>query len=136
MYLNYDCMRDTLIALADNLNIHQDSNGNIDFCGMYLTDLTALDDLMGYRAEDVYYSLYNLYQAGYIHIVLDDSEIFNANSMISDITFAGHMFLRNIENITIWNLLKKRFGPALNVSLSVLTEAASQLLLRSLGPRG
>lgn len=136
MYLNYDCMCDTLIALADNLNIHQDSNGNIDFCGMYLTDLTALDDLMGYRAEDVYYSLYNLYQAGYIHIVLDDSEIFNANSMISDITFAGHMFLRSIENITIWNLLKKRFGPALNVSLSVLTEAASQLLLRSLGPRG
>ena len=48
---------------------------------------------------------------------------------VLDITYDGHMFLRSIQDITIWSTLKQRIGPALNASLPVLSEMAGKILL-------
>lgn len=134
MFLDYDCLRDVLIALERGLEISA-GNGSrmeISFSSMSLSDLIQSEELSGYPPEDVFYAVYNLRQAGYISALIDHAGDAVYACVVTDITYAGHMFLRSIHDETIWTSVKKRLGPAINASLPVVSEVAAQLIFRSL----
>lgn len=129
LYLNYDCMRDVLITLAKTLDISIEPDGSYGFTGIYFDALMIHEDIAGYDQRDVIYALYNLQQAHYITATAFLPETDLRDVRVLDITYDGHMFLRSIQDITIWSTLKQRIGPALNASLPVLSEMAGKILL-------
>lgn len=134
MHLNYDCLRDVLIALEKLLNVK--AGDSFTFSLVSVQDLMQDPDIIGYRVEDVFYCVHNLEQAGFVDACISRSGIYVHEFAVMDITYAGHMFLRSIQDVTIWSLLKKRIGPALTVSLPVLQEIAGKLALQNLGLGG
>lgn len=137
MHLNYECLRDVLLALERHLDVANASNIpdylSISFSRFSLERICKLDDLAGYSSEDVFYVLYNLKQAGFIdaHIEICQGSLYHC--VVQDITYEGHMFLRTISNETIWDMLKKKLGPAFSASLPVIQDVASHLILTSAG---
>lgn len=130
MHLNYDCLRDVLIALEKSLEIIND-NGELSYSSVSLEQIASLPDVKGYLYEDVYYVISNLSQAGFIEAQFEFSSDVVSDCVVTDITYQGHMFLRNIHDETIWLALKRRFGPVMNVSLPVIAEFVGQMLLKS-----
>lgn len=137
MHLNYECLRDVLLSLEKHLCVSNTSNIpdylSISFSCFSLDRICRLEDLAGYSVEDVFYVLYNLKQAGLIDGTIEVCGNSLYRCVVNDITYDGHMFLRTISNETIWDLLKKRLGPAFSASLPVIQDVASRLILASAG---
>lgn len=132
MYLNYECLRDVLLSLERNLAFDHDDYG-LSFPSYSLSDLMSDPDVGCYSLEDVFYAVHNLLQAGYINASIGYDIGMTNYCSISDVTYEGHMFLRNIHDETIWSTVKKKFGPAINASLPVVAEYAAKLILLSAG---
>lgn len=132
MYLNYDCLRDVLLSLERNLAFVRDDFG-LAFPDYSFQDLMSDPDVGCYGEEDVFYAVHNLVQAEYITASIGYDIGMTDYCSISDITYKGHMFLRSISDVTVWSAVKKRFGPALQASLPVLQQVASQCVLHKFG---
>ena len=132
MHLNYDCLRDVLIALEKLLEIRTDDS--FEFSMLSIESLLQDCDIVGYSLADVFYCVYNLEQAGYIDASILRSGTLVHECVIFDITYSGHMFLRSIHDETVWSLLKKKFGPAFSASLPVLQQMAGQMMLSRMNP--
>lgn len=66
MKLNPDCVRDVLLYLEENLKIKNSS----EFSEITLKEIK--EALSQYTEEDVFYSVYNLYQIKYIEGKIND----------------------------------------------------------------
>ena len=53
--------------------------------------------------------------------------------IVRGLTWDGHEFLANIINDDIWEQTKKHFATAADVSLKIIAEFASQLLMKKFG---
>lgn len=119
MKLNYECMRDVLIFLEENLTV--DCDGELSF------GLICLDDLYGelsqYSNEDIYYSVFNLKQAEFLSCSPDDEPIYKIYS-IDYITFKGHEFLSEIRDNDKWKNVKSILGNVKTFSLSAISAVA------------
>lgn len=131
MHLNYECLRDVLIVLEKLLTVRNDDV--FEFCAVSLDALLADPDIVGYLPADVFYVVHNLHQAGFIEAHFVRSGVFVHEAYILDITYAGHMFLRNIKDMTIWSMLRKKCGPAFTASLPVLQQLAGDLIRQHAG---
>jgi len=122
MKLNVDCIRDVLLYLEENLSI---KDGN-KFSKITLKQLK--NALTQYDDDDIFYAVYNLYQAKYI-----DGKITNTRDVkmvfcnITEITWAGHAFLDSIKPPTIWDATKKGAAKLGLVSIKALAEIATKL---------
>lgn len=119
MRLNYDCVRDTLLLLEDKLSVS--CEGGLTFNLVYLDDFTELLD--GYSAEDVYYAVFNLKQAGFISCFPCDAPEYVIDG-IEYITFAGHEFLEGIRDAGKWKTINSILAKAKTFSLSAISAAA------------
>lgn len=120
MKLNYECMRDTLLFLEENLTV--DCDGDLYFGLIFLDNLYG--ELSQYSKEDIYYSVFNLKQAGLLSCNPgDDWPIYNIDS-ISYITFKGHEFLSEIRDNDKWKRVKSVLGNVKTFSLSAISAAA------------
>lgn len=100
MKLNPDCIRDVLLYLEENLTI-----SNRVFNPITLS--TLQNSLSKYSKEDVFYSVYNLRQIGFIEGRFNDvSNMKMQFCDIENITYAGHQFLATVKPETIWNKTK------------------------------
>lgn len=105
MRLNYDCIRDILIFIADNQR-YELLGGN----KAYLKEMSYLvireaEGIAGvYNTEDFWYSLNALEQMDYITVSKVSGGKGGAyiSYDIKDITVAGHEFLNTLKNPTIW----------------------------------
>ena len=123
MKLNSDCIRAVMLSLEDLLVIESDERGNLYMPSVTLNDLcTSLAD---YPVEDIYYSLLNLDQAGYICFrgqyasggILIHGEV-------SDITFAGHEFLGRVRDKERWSAVKAGLAKVRDYSLAAVSSIA------------
>lgn len=120
MKLNYECMRDTLLYLEENLTV--DCDGDLSFGLVFLDDLYS--ELSQYSKEDIYYSVLNLKQAEFLSCNPgNDWPVHNINS-ISYITFKGHEFLSEIRDNDKWKNVKSILGSVKTFSLSAISAVA------------
>jgi hypothetical protein len=106
MKIDYECIRDVMLYLEDNLTI------NKDFSFGCLTSEQIISDLKNselYTEQDVYYSIYNLSECGYI----ETTEIPYGNTIlfsVYNISYAGHEFISSIRHPKVWNYLKEKLS--------------------------
>lgn len=112
MKLNYECLRDTLLFLEENLTLEGD---------------IALQNIkINYSSENIKYCVLKLAEVNYIKI-----ETFYADGIddiyIHDITIFGHEFLNSVRPQTIWEETKsysKKIGVQ---TIYTLTEIALKI---------
>ena len=121
MKLDLECVRSVMLCLESNLRI-VDSNGTLEKPGMSLEALCEL--LPDYRKEDIFYSLYNLDQAGYINISVKWLNLAVYYCFINHITYSGHEFLEGIRDTNRWSKIKGISASVRDYSLSAISSIA------------
>lgn len=113
MKLNYNCIRDVLLYLEDNLKINEPLHSkNIE---------------LDYSFETIQYSVFKLEEAGYIQAQIIVADGLDKTAIINDITFYGHEFLNTVRPKTVWENTKD-ISVKLGVkSISALSQIASQI---------
>jgi len=128
--LNYDCLRDVLISLEENLTI--DSDLSFDYFNLH--QILNFESLKKYSKEDIYYCVYNLIEIDFLDgtIQFADGGI-PYHGLVSNITYAGHEFLQSIKSDTIWKSIKSKLKPVAGLSINLITEVAKAVIISSLG---
>ena len=115
MKLNYDCIRDIMLYLEENLELN-----NI----VYLENIK-----IDYSDNDIKYSILKLEEIDYIkaRIVKADG-VAILDAIIFDITFYGHEFLNTVRPKTVWENTKEISTKIGVNTISSLTQIASQIV--------
>ncbi len=131
MKLNMDCVRDTLFLLEKHRSFSIDGN-----C-VFVNDI-SLDEICAqlrkWDRETVFYSLFNLDQAGFISMSIQEADDAYVNCSVSYITFAGHQFLESIRDSKTWSTIKSGLSAIGNFSLnaiSVIAEAVTSAAINA-----
>ena len=95
-----------------------------------LTFRELKERLPDYSEDVLQYSCYKLYEAHYINAISVDVNgvIVPYFPRLNDITFAGHEFLNNVRNDTVFGKALDIAGKAGSLSLEVVAQAASAVL--------
>lgn len=99
MKLNYDCMRDVLLFLEDNLT-YTDDDTELKHKRFNIGAISSKLESK-YDKFDVQYSIEKLVEINYIRLV-----DVNYGSYIDDITMYGYDFLEQIREDNIWEATK------------------------------
>ena len=125
MKLNYDCIRDVLLYLEDNLTI----NNSIAFpsdINEYL--------LLKYSKDDLLYTVQILLNK---KLILGDDNFNYATGMytanIESLSFDGHSFLDNIRDNQVWSKSKKILSAFKSVSIEIISQVATNVIYKKLG---
>lgn len=121
MKLNVECIRSVMLQLEETLSFTDD--------GTYLVKnfvtLECLCKLLPeYTRADIFYSLYNLDQAGYISASVHWGNGAVYECSVNHMTYAGHEFLDKIRDSGRWDKIKGITSSIRNYSLSAISAAA------------
>lgn len=123
MKLNYDCVRDVMLYLEENLNFGnpiRDTNINLN-----------------YDIKDIRYSLLKLHEINYLDGSVSKYMDGDYSVITTDITFYGHKFIGEIQSDTIWDKTKsvsKDLGiQTINGITQIASSVISSLILSKLG---
>ena len=123
MKLNYDCVRDVMLYLEENLifgNPIRDTNINLN-----------------YDIKEIRYSLLKLHEINYLDGSVSKYMDGDYSVITTDITFYGHKFIGEIQSDTIWNKTKsvsKDLGiQTINGITQIAGSVISSLILSKLG---
>lgn len=123
MKINYDCMRDVLIALEKLITIDQELKFSI------VTLPILQGELSEYKVQDIVYSVDMLAQAGYIKAKITPANNGIYSILISGITIDGHRYLDSIRSPKLWNAIKEKFkDKALDLSFELIPKVGALLL--------
>lgn len=122
MKLNPDCIRSVLLEIEKSWELTTTSDdllkmGNLSIESIY----KALPD---YNKKDIFYSLYNLEQAGYVNmdVFWADGGVYHC--CINYMTYNGHKFLDTVRDSKRWAGVKKGLDVVRSYSLDVITSIA------------
>lgn len=123
MKLNYDCVRDVMLYLEENLNFGnpiRDTNINLN-----------------YDIKEIRYSLLKLHEINYLDGSVSKYMDGDYSVITTDITFYGHKFIGEIQSDTIWDKTKsvsKDLGiQTINGITQIASSVISSLILSKLG---
>jgi len=133
MKLNYDCVRDVLIFLEDNLNMSFCDDGVLRTEEISLIDVS--EALPAYSIEDVAHSLINLGEAGLINMMSVDSKDGICEVYAYEMNFEGHEFLAKIRADTVWNSTKARLEKLGSFSVYLISNVAEFVLSEMISER-
>lgn len=123
MKLNPDCVRNVLLKIEEEHKIHIDDDNDVTFEPVWLE--TLYNAFPGTPKEDIFYTLFNLEQAGYVCSNLLDENTASEMYAVNYITFSGHEFLERIRNEKNWNAAKGILAAVRNYSLDAINQAAN-----------
>lgn len=126
MKLDYDCIRDVLLICEDKLQL----TSNLSWEIMNLSTFCSF--LSKYSREEIAYTLILLDEAGYVDCQVVESDWNIIDIRVSRLTYCGHEFLSSIHSGSIWKKVLKIINDLGPVSLPIIQNIASQLLLSSL----
>ena len=123
MKLNSDCIRAVMLKLEDMLSMESDDRHHMFMRSVRLEELC--DAVPRFSPEDVFYSLHNLEQAGYVELTTQyaDGGIL-MYCYVDDITFLGHEFLNRIRDAKHWTTIKACLAKVQDYSLSAISSIA------------
>jgi len=116
MKLNYNCVRDLMLYIEDNLEYGY---------RLYVNELK----LGNYEQQTIVYSADKLYEAGYIEALKKktiDSDL--PQIEVKAITWEGHQFLDNIRDNKVWENTKNILSKFSSVSIGIISNVASQVI--------
>lgn len=124
MKLNPDCIRDILIEVEKSWSITKTDSDDL------IMDFIELDQLCQalpeYSKEDIFYSLYNLDQAGYLKVDMSwASGRILFDCCVSFMTYSGHEFLQKIRDPKHWSAIKSGISALRTYSLDAINALAS-----------
>ena len=123
--LNYDCVRDVLLYLEDNLTI----NNSIAFPSDIKESL-----LLKYSKDDLLYTVKILLNK---KLILGDDNFNYVTGMytanIESLSFDGHSFLDNIRDNQVWSKSKKILSAFKSVSIEIISQVATNVIYKKLG---
>ena len=123
MKLNADCIRDVLLELEKSLIYRTDEEGRLEKNTVSLHDLDCI--LIRYSKEDIFYTLSNLNQAGYINMTVKGADNSFYLCFVNCITFQGHEFLEKIRSDQSWSKVKAAAEAVRNYSLDAISAIAN-----------
>lgn len=122
MKINHECIRDVMIYLESYNYYTLDSDGQVVPNQIFIHNIfTALPQ---YSEPDIFYSIFNLSQAGYLNISSDIKQ-YGIKCAVNYITFNGHEFLEKIKSDNNWSKVKKGLNFLQDYSLSAISALAS-----------
>lgn len=122
MRLNPDCMRAVLLEMEKTAY------------GQSMTAMEVVEALPEFCQDDVAYSIYKLYEAGFLDVKLGKTYLYEEVKTqikidrINDITYAGHQFLANIREDNIWKGVKGVAKKVGSTSIDAFTQIASNVI--------
>lgn len=124
MKLNPDCMRAVMIEIEDAWELGTDSEGNLHMGNVNIHHLYK--SLSKFTREDIFYSVYNLEQAGYLDVsILWASGRVAIECDVNFMTYDGHEFLNRIRDPQCWSAIKSGLSAVRNYSLDAINSIAS-----------
>ena len=127
MKLNPNCVRDMLLAFEECEQV--DELGMLkDFT---LKEVRAVSGMTRYEANEFYYTLRMLTDAGYIACTRQESRsgIAYLFSGTSGLTYEGHQYLASVRDDRVWkNVLKKLGNIGGTASMSVISSIAEGII--------
>ena len=130
MKLNYDCIRDVLLFLEENLNVDE----KLRFSEISVDNIME-NKLISerYSIAEVAYTIHNLYQCDFINVIECDADN-ELDYVVCDVTYLGHEFLAAIHDDNIWNKIKTRLLSINITSIPAIIGCANNLLTALLKP--
>jgi len=120
--LNIECMREVLLVIEKDLEYFTNDEGEVEKATLYLRDIS--NAIPNFSQEDIFYSLYNLDQAGYVDISVKWLSGAVYSCAINNMTYTGHEFLESIRDPKCWGLIKKGVSSVSNFSLAAISAIA------------
>lgn len=121
MKLNLECIRSVMLSLERELSFTDDG----DCLTKNDVSLELLCELLPeYQKEDIFYSLFNLDQAGYLNISVHWASDSVYECLVNYMTYDGHEFLNEIRDGKRWNKVKSITTAIRNYSLSAVSSIA------------
>lgn len=134
MKLNFDCIRDVLLALEESLTIEAEvydlgegEDASYSFSFISVEQLLKHERLEEYSNIDIFYSVNKLSEIGYIQAACEWKGDMSTY-LISDIKYPGHEFLQSIKSETVWNDIKKVSKKVGSMSFPIISSIASSLI--------
>ena len=122
MKLNYDCVRDMLLALEELLTINE------DLCHEYVPIDKLFEVLNKYDRKEVLYTFLKLGEAGYICI----ERRFYFGGEVHALTYHGHEFIESVRDNEMWESVKSILSSVGAISLPLILETAKGLAINAL----
>jgi Hypothetical protein (DUF2513). len=122
MKLNHDCIRSVLLYLESESKVEVGDNGRIRWSEVPIQEFYKA--LPEYSKEDIYYSLFNIDEAGYINSSCNHAGGSVTMYCVNRITFQGHEFLETIRDDKRWNKVKSILSSVKDYSLSAISAIA------------
>ena len=122
MRLSPECIRSVMLTLEKELVFTCRDDVLARNC-LSLDQICAL--LPAFSKEDVFYTIYNLDQAGYLDISIQwtgGGEVYHCS--VKDITFPGHEFIARIRDAERWKKVKGAIGAIRDYSLSAIASVS------------
>lgn len=119
MRLNQDCVRDMLLEFEEVLTLDDH---------LFLNNIKEMKCVEKFGEDNVIYTIFKLTEAGYItstHKYTSDVLYFLC---VSSITWDGHQFLDNIRDNKVWKKTKDIASGFSSVSISMISDIASNVL--------
>ena len=131
MKLNYDCIRDLLLCLEDNLKYEVDLDFNkVKEKSIPLQKLYKL--LCDYTDNEIFYSVIKLEEAGFISVHRYGDEAEHIRS-VYDITYNGHQYLDTVRSPKMWESIKSTAKEkAVDLSFLAISAIAEKLMSKFL----
>ena len=123
MKLNYDCVRDVLLYLEKQDYYITSEDHYVESNPVDITQM--VEDLPEYSFVDLYYTLKNLDEAGYIDLFEIEADCGIIDASVNRITFKGHEFLERVRDSGRWSTVKKVLSSVKDYSLSAIGAIAS-----------
>lgn len=122
MKINYDCIRELLIVLEENLIFSEELEyPHLNFC-------KVCQLLPDFSKQDIVYSTMMLEQGDYINARIMGGDNRVIECIYTSVTFTGHQLLENIKNDNVWNKTKEVSKSIGSSSIEVITSIANNIL--------
>ena len=122
MKLNYDCVRDVLLAVEKTETIDE----NLSLTPLKVVKL--FDELPEYKDNEILYTVEKLKEADYINAAISFAAGHYIDGFISSITYSGHEYLDNIRDPKVWRKVKNVLDKAGAITLPLISQAAQMLI--------
>lgn len=123
MQLKHDCVRNLLLTI-EGLGYNE---------ALTLEKCAKMPLLANYEDVDIVYTAERLQEAGFIDATIRRLSGNNVLFRINSLTWAGHQFLDNIRDETVWRETKQVASKVASASLNVLSDIAAGLIRKTLG---
>ena len=128
MKLNYDCLRDVLLAVE----AHEYIDNDLKVSELWPSDLLALPALAFYDRKDVTYAAMIAIEAGLLLGKFQASNEEIDYLYIMRLTADGHDFIESIRPELLWEQLRELGENTGIMSISMIKTAAPQLIMHYL----